>query len=343
MAGRPRQTVRRSRRRHRRRRPRPRPPGAARGRARAARPALARVEPVLDGADAAARRDLSDRFGGAHAFFCNSGAEAIEAAMKFARKATGSTGIVALENSFHGRTLGALSVDGPAGERAAFEPLVPGVTFASSNDSARSRPRSATTRRIFLEPVRAKAASIPLHREFLARLARSPTSTVRCSSSTRCRPASAGPAASSPGRSSASTRRRDAREGPRERPAARCAARRGRRADGLRAGRPRHDLRRQPRRLRGGVAVVDTVDDDLLAHVRELSDASCATGSPSSARCGGSGSCSRLSSTAPPRRSSKRRSRTVCVIGTTAGERTLRLTPPLTLSLDEAALGARLS
>ena len=61
---------------------------------------------------------LSERFGGAQAFFCNSGAEAIEAALKYARKATGKPGIVALEGSFHGRTLGALSATGQPGKRA---------------------------------------------------------------------------------------------------------------------------------------------------------------------------------------------------------------------------------
>ena len=61
---------------------------------------------------------LSERFGGAQAFFCNSGAEAIEAAIKYARKATGKPGIVALEGSFHGRTLGALSATGQPAKRA---------------------------------------------------------------------------------------------------------------------------------------------------------------------------------------------------------------------------------
>jgi predicted acetylornithine/succinylornithine family transaminase len=79
---------------------------------------------------------LSARFGGARAFFCNSGAEAIEAALKYARKATGRAGIVALESSFHGRTLGALSVTGQPAKRTAFEPLVPGVSFARLNDEA---------------------------------------------------------------------------------------------------------------------------------------------------------------------------------------------------------------
>ena len=50
---------------------------------------------------------LSERFGGAEAFFCNSGAEAVEAALKYARKATGRQAVLALEGSFHGRTLGA--------------------------------------------------------------------------------------------------------------------------------------------------------------------------------------------------------------------------------------------
>ncbi len=79
---------------------------------------------------------LSRRFGGAGAFFCNSGAEAIEAALKYARRATGKPGVVALEGSFHGRTLGALSVTGQPAKREAFEPLVPGVRFARLNDIA---------------------------------------------------------------------------------------------------------------------------------------------------------------------------------------------------------------
>src|SRR5712691_2020508 len=98
---------------------------------------------------------LSARFGGAEAFFCNSGAEAIEAALKYARKATGRAGIVALEGSFHGRTLGALSVTGQPAKRAAFEPLVPGVSFARLNDIDSLRAACADTPPacIILEPV----------------------------------------------------------------------------------------------------------------------------------------------------------------------------------------------
>ena len=100
--------------------------GAARGRARAARSAVARVEPLLDGADAPARRAARGAARRGAAFFCNSGAEANEAALKIARKATGRTRIVALEGGFHGRTLGALSATGQPAKWEGFGPLVPG-------------------------------------------------------------------------------------------------------------------------------------------------------------------------------------------------------------------------
>lgn len=60
-----------------------------------------------------------------HSFFCNSGAEAVEGALKTARLATGKTGIVYAENSFHGKTMGALSVTGRQKYQKPFEPLIP--------------------------------------------------------------------------------------------------------------------------------------------------------------------------------------------------------------------------
>ena len=54
--------------------------------------------------------------------------------MKYARKATGKAGVVALEGGFHGRTLGALSVTGQPAKREPFAPLVPGVRFVAPND-----------------------------------------------------------------------------------------------------------------------------------------------------------------------------------------------------------------
>jgi predicted acetylornithine/succinylornithine family transaminase len=113
---------------------------------------------------------LSERFGGAQSFFCNSGAEAVESAIKYARKATGKTRIVALENSFHGRTLGALSVTGQPPKRAAFEPLLPGVAFAKLNDSGSlAAAVDDDTACILVEPVQGEGGVHPARREFLAR------------------------------------------------------------------------------------------------------------------------------------------------------------------------------
>ena len=62
-------------------------------------------------------------------YFVNSGAEAIEGALKLAKRYTGRRGLVACRKSYHGSTHGALSVTGNATKRAAFEPLLPGVRF----------------------------------------------------------------------------------------------------------------------------------------------------------------------------------------------------------------------
>ncbi len=68
------------------------------------------------------------------AFLCNSGAESIEAAIKFARLHTGRTEFVCAEGGFHGRTLGALSATHKRLYREGFEPLVPGFRFVPFND-----------------------------------------------------------------------------------------------------------------------------------------------------------------------------------------------------------------
>ncbi|RMF69826.1 MAG: acetylornithine/succinylornithine family transaminase [Calditrichaeota bacterium] len=69
------------------------------------------------------------------AFLCNSGAESIEAAIKFARFTTGRTDFVCADMGFHGRTLGALSATYKSEYREAFQPLVPGFSFAQFNDA----------------------------------------------------------------------------------------------------------------------------------------------------------------------------------------------------------------
>ena len=102
---------------------------------------------------------LSERFGGAHAFFCNSGGEAIEAAIKWARKVTGRPEFVAFEGSFHGRTTGALALTGQPAKRAAFEPLLPGVRFVTP-ETLRDAV-GPNTAAIFLEPIQGEGGVRP--------------------------------------------------------------------------------------------------------------------------------------------------------------------------------------
>jgi predicted acetylornithine/succinylornithine family transaminase len=117
-------------------------------------------------------KKLSDRFGGARTFFCNSGTEAIEAAIKYARKATGKVGAVALEGSFHGRTMGSLSVTGQAAKRETFTPLLNQVSFAFLNNSLSLRAAAlADTGLIIMEPILAEGGVRPVDVEF-ARTAR---------------------------------------------------------------------------------------------------------------------------------------------------------------------------
>ncbi len=111
---------------------------------------------------------LSARFGGAAAFFCNSGTEANEAAIKYARKATGRPGVVALEGSFHGRTTGALAATGQPAKRADFEPLLPGVRFARANDvDSLDAALGDDVGLVLLEPVLGEGGVHPLTAEFV--------------------------------------------------------------------------------------------------------------------------------------------------------------------------------
>ena len=98
----------------------------------------------------------------ARVFFCNSGAEANEAALKIARRhgrdldPTGNRlEVVAANGAFHGRTLGALSITGTPVKREPFEPLPGGVRFVPYGDAAALRTAvSERTAAVFLEPVR---------------------------------------------------------------------------------------------------------------------------------------------------------------------------------------------
>lgn len=88
------------------------------------------------------------------AFLANSGAEAIEAAIKFARGVTRRPGIVSTKRAFHGRTLGALSLTWKPEYRDPFQPLVPDVGFATYGDEEElKRAVSSHTAAIVLEPI----------------------------------------------------------------------------------------------------------------------------------------------------------------------------------------------
>ncbi len=101
-------------------------------------------------------------------FFCNSGAEANEAAIKIARR-TGRPEIVATEGSFHGRTLGALSITGQPAKRAPFEPLLPGVRFVPYGDPEALRAVvGPATSAVFLEPALGEGGIVPPPPGYLA-------------------------------------------------------------------------------------------------------------------------------------------------------------------------------
>jgi len=101
-------------------------------------------------------------------FFCNSGTEAIEATLKLIRRASGRPGIVAAKGSFHGRTLGSLSVTGQPKYREPFEPLLPGVRFVSYGDlNDIAQAIDATTGGVILEPVQGEGGIIVPDRDYL--------------------------------------------------------------------------------------------------------------------------------------------------------------------------------
>ena len=112
-------------------------------------------------------------------FFCNSGTEAVEACLKFARRYWYSKGIknrthyVALEHGFSGRSMGALSVTANANYRAPFEPLIPGVTFIAPDDiKGLEAAVTEHTAAVIAEPIQGEGGVRPLSPEFAAAIAR---------------------------------------------------------------------------------------------------------------------------------------------------------------------------
>ncbi|WP_454630257.1 aminobacteriohopanetriol synthase HpnO [Bradyrhizobium cenepequi] len=96
-------------------------------------------------------------------FFSNSGAETVEAAIKFARGATGRPGIVSCSHSFHGLSYGALSLMDDANFRSGFEPLLPGCTQIPFNDLA-ALEQALSSRQVaafIVEPIQGKGVNMP--------------------------------------------------------------------------------------------------------------------------------------------------------------------------------------
>ncbi|MGQ7394445.1 acetylornithine transaminase [Streptococcus suis] len=106
------------------------------------------------------------------AFFCNSGAESNEAAIKLARKATGKSDIICFKQSFHGRTYAAMSATGQEKIQIGFAPLVPGFSYADYNDLESIKdllgPQTAA---IMLELVQGEGGVTPADKDFIGQLA----------------------------------------------------------------------------------------------------------------------------------------------------------------------------
>ncbi len=120
-----------------------------------------------------AQKALHD-FGHGRAFFCNSGAEACETAIKIIRKhanavkQTPDYEILVLEGSFHGRTMGAVSATAQPKYREPFKPLLPGFLSRARNDiEALEAAFSERTAGILLEPIQGESGIHPLGEEYL--------------------------------------------------------------------------------------------------------------------------------------------------------------------------------
>jgi acetylornithine/N-succinyldiaminopimelate aminotransferase len=282
---------------------------------------------------------LSDRFGGAQAFFCNSGAEANEAALKWARKATGRTEVVAFAGSFHGRTFGALSVTGQPSKRAAFEPLVPGARFATPATLADNV--SEETAAILLEPVQGEGGVHPLPAGVLQEareladehgalliLDEVQTGVGRSGAFFAWETFGVRPDAVTLAKALANGLPIGALLVADDAPA------------GFEPGDHGSTFGGNPVACAAANAVVDAIDDELLAHVRSLSAYFRASLAPFG-EVRGLGLLLGLQLDRPAAPVVEAALEHGLVIGS-AGENTLRLAPPLTLTTDEAVQGLQL-
>jgi acetylornithine/N-succinyldiaminopimelate aminotransferase len=117
---------------------------------------------------------LSELSFGGKVFFCNSGAEANESAIKLARlygRNTGRYGIISMENSFHGRTLATVTMTGQPKYSKPFEPLPPGFSYVPFNDfDALKKTVGAQTVAVIIEPVQGEGGINVADREYLKKV-----------------------------------------------------------------------------------------------------------------------------------------------------------------------------
>ena len=102
----------------------------------------------------------------AKVFFCNSGTEANEAAIKLSRR-TGKKQLIAAHNSFHGRTMGSLSITGQSAKQKPFEPLIGDVKFIDINTKTGVRKIKRKSAAVFLESIQGEGGVKPCNDEFL--------------------------------------------------------------------------------------------------------------------------------------------------------------------------------
>ncbi len=105
----------------------------------------------------------------AKVFFCNSGTEANEAALKLTRR-TGKMKLLSANGSFHGRTIGALSITGQLAKRKPFKPLLSGIKFIDINTKSAVRKIKRNTGAIFLESIQGEGGVVPCSDEFLTNI-----------------------------------------------------------------------------------------------------------------------------------------------------------------------------
>jgi ornithine--oxo-acid transaminase len=109
-----------------------------------------------------AERLLAKAPGMERVYFCNSGTEAVEAALKFARYATGKRRVLYCDHAFHGLTTGSLSVNGSAEFRKGFDPLLPDEWIALGDlDGLERELRKGDVAALIVEPVQGKGVHIP--------------------------------------------------------------------------------------------------------------------------------------------------------------------------------------